>query len=270
VIVTLRVLCRGTWLVLHIAVAFPIMLLCFRRPRPDSRLQRGLFRWWLAGVCRILRVQVVMQGRPQSGGLVVANHVSWLDIPVLASVWHGAFLAKAEVGDWPLIGWLVRHAGTVLIRRRSADSLGRAVGRMCGHMRRGGGVCMFPEGTTTDGRGLRRFQPRLFEAAIAADARVQPVALRYVDADGQRHPVAPFIGDDDFVSHLLRLLRGPPLRAELVFLPPLAVQGKPARALAELARAQVGEAMAGRLCHAADPRMPAIGDAALSESPCAR
>ena len=268
-IVTLRVLCRGTWLALHIAAAFPIMLLFFRRPRPDAHLQGRLFRWWLAGVCRILRVEVVTQGLPQHDGLVVANHVSWLDIPVLASVWNGAFLAKEEVGDWPVIGWLVRHAGTVLIRRGCAASLGRAIGRMTGQLRRGGGICMFPEGTSTDGRGLRRFQPRLFEAAIRADARVQPVALRYFDTDGKLHPVAPFIGDDDFVSHLLRLLRGPALRAELVFLPPLAAPGYAARKLAELTQWQVSEALAGRLCRAAGQAAPQIDDEALAESPCA-
>ncbi len=268
-IVTLRVLGRGAWLALHIAAAFPIMLLCFRRPRPDSRLQRRLFQWWLTGVCRILRVQVAMQGAPQHDGLVVANHVSWLDIPVLASVWHGAFLAKEEVGDWPAIGWLVRHAGTVLIRRGSTASLGRAIGRMTGQLCQGGGICMFPEGTTTDGRGLRRFQPRLFEAAIRADARVQPVALRYFDADGKLHPVAPFIGDDDFVSHLLRLLRGPALRAELVFLPPLAAPGHAARSLAELAQSQVSEVLARRLCCIAGQADLEIDDEALSESRCA-
>lgn len=264
-----RVLCRGTWLALHIAAAFPIMLLCFRRPRPDARLQRGLFQWWLKGVCRILRVQVVKHGEPQTDSLVVANHVSWLDIPVLASVWHGGFLAKEEVGDWPVIGWLVRHAGTVLIRRGCAASLGRAIDRLTERLRQGGGICMFPEGTTTDGRHLRRFQPRLFEAAIRVEARVQPVALRYFDAEGRLHPVAPFIGDDDFVSHLIRLLRGPALRVDLVFLPPLSAQGHAARSLAELTHGQVSEALARRLCCAAGEAVPQIDDAALIEPGCA-
>jgi len=268
VIATLRVLWRGSWLALHIAAAFPIILCWFRRPNPDSRLQRRLFQGWLRGVCRILRVQVVTRGVPQQGGLVVANHVSWLDIPVLASAWHGGFLAKAEVGEWPVIGWLVRHAGTVLIRRGCAESLGRAIDRLSEKLRQGG-VCLFPEGTTTDGREMRRFHPRLFEAAIRAGARVQPVALRYFDADGNLHPVAPFIGDDDFVSHLMRLLRGPALRVELVFLPAIAAEGQVARGLAGLVQARVSEALDRQLACAGEQVDPEVEDESLAESPCA-
>lgn len=265
---SLRVLWRGAWLALHIAAAFPIVLLGFRRPNPDSWLQRRLFQGWLRGVCRILRVRVSVQGAPQPGGLVVANHVSWLDIPVLATAWHGGFLAKAEVGDWPVIGWLVRHAGTVLIRRGCADSLGRAIDRLSGKLRRGG-VCLFPEGTTTNGREMRRFHPRLFTAAIHAGARVQPVALRYFDADGRLHPVAPFIGDDDFVSHLIRLLRGPALRAELVFLSPIAAEGQTARGLAGIAQSRVSEVLERQLACAGEQAAPGIDDGSLAESPCA-
>jgi lyso-ornithine lipid O-acyltransferase len=250
VIVTLRALFRAGWLALHIALAFPLVLLFLRRPRHDSRLQRCVFQWWQRGVCRILNIQVVLRGKPEDSSFVVANHVSWLDIPVLASVWYGAFLSKAEVAEWPVIGWLVRHSGTVMIRRGSAVSLGEAMGRLQRCLSLGGGICMFPEGTTSDGSAVRRFQPRLFEAAVQSDAWVQPVALRYFDADGNLHPRAPFIGDDDFVSHLWRLLHGPAVRVELVFLPRLSVRGHAPRSLAEFAHWQVSEAMARQLGYA--------------------
>jgi lyso-ornithine lipid O-acyltransferase len=268
VILTLRALFRGSWLALHIASAFPLVMMFFRRPRHDSRLQRRLFQWWLRGVRRILNIQVVLQGSPRDDSLVVANHVSWLDIPVLASVWYGAFLSKMEVAEWPVIGWLVRRSGTLLIRRGSVISFNEAVAKLEHQLCLGGGICMFPEGTTTDGSAVRRFQPRLFEAAVQSDAWVQPVALRYFDPDGNLHPRAPFIGDDDFVSHLWRLLRGPALRVELVFLPRLSAHGHAPRSLAEFAQWQISEAMARQLGCAAGHAVPEqmIDDEMLTES----
>lgn len=267
-ILTLRALLRAGWLAMHIALGFPLIVLFFRRPRHDSRMQRRLFQWWQRGVCRILNIQVVLRGKPVDDSFVVANHVSWLDIPVLASVWHGAFLAKVEVASWPLIGWLVRRSGTMLIRRGCAASLDEVVGRLQRRLRHGGGICMFPEGTTTDGQSVRRFQPRLFEAAIRSDAWVQPVALRYFDPDGNLHPNAPFVGDDDFVSHLWRLLLGPAVRIEVVFLPRLSAHGHAPRSLAEFTRWQVREVMRRQLGCTAGHAAPdeAIDDEMLTES----
>jgi 1-acyl-sn-glycerol-3-phosphate acyltransferase len=264
VIATLRAVWRGGWLALHIAAAFPLVVLFFRRPRHDSRLQRRLFQWWHRGVCRILGVQVVLQGSPGDDSLVAANHVSWLDIPVLASVWHGDFLAKAEVADWPVIGSLVRRSGTLLIRRGSPESFRHALAALGRRLHLGGGACIFPEGTTTDGRAVRRFQPRLFEAAARCDAWVQPVALRYFGPDGELHPLAPFIGDDAFLPHLLRLLRGPAIRVEVAFLPRLSARGHAPRSLAEFTQWQVCAAMERQLGSSTGPA--AVDDELLTES----
>lgn len=261
--VTLRALFRGGRLALHIAAAFPMVMLFFRRPRHDSHIQRRLFQWWLRGVCRILQVRVVLQGHPQDDSLVVANHVSWLDIPVLASVWSGAFLSKEEVAGWPVFGALVRHSGTLLVRRGCQASFDEAVASMQRRLSLGGGVCMFPEGTTTDGRTVLRFRSRLFTAAVNAGAQVQPVALRYFDADGNLHPRVPFIGDDDFIPHLLRLLRGPEVRVEVVFLPRLSARGHASRTLAEFTRWQVCTAMDEQLGPAT--ASPMTNDESLTE-----
>lgn len=228
---------------MHVFAGFLMIFLFFRRKGCDTPMKRLLFQWWLKNVCRILKINVVVRGTPSDESFVVANHVSWLDIPVLASVWHGDFLAKEEIGAWPLLGWMVRHSGTILIRRGCFASFHYVVGRLQQRLRHGRGMCIFPEGTTTDGRSLRRFHPRLFEAAIHTDAWVQPVALRYFDPDGNLHPCAPFIGDDDFISHLVRLLRGPVLNAEVIFLPRLAARGHAAKSLADFAQWQVSEVL---------------------------
>lgn len=234
-----RPLIRGARLTAHILIALPLAILFFHRPRHGSRIQRSLFQWWLRGVCRILRVRIVVRGTPADGSLLAANHISWLDIPALASVWYGTFLSKAEVAKWPVIGWLVRRSGTLLIRRGSVDSLHRATDAIRHRLERGDGICIFPEGTTTNGRSVRRFRPRLFESAIRAGAPVQPVALRYLGPDGRRHPHAPFIGEDAFLPHLLRLLRGPAITVEVTCLPPLRPDGHTAAGLAVQAHRRV-------------------------------
>lgn len=267
-IATLVALFRAGWLATHIVLGFPLIVLFFRRPRHDSRLQRRVFQWWQRGVCRILNIQVVLRGKPVDDSFVVANHVSWLDIPVLGSVWSGAFLAKVEVADWPVIGWLVRHSGTLMIRRGSVTSFNETLARVQHRLRLGGGICIFPEGTTTDGSAVRRFQPRLFKAAVQSNAWVQPVALRYFDPDGNLHPVAPFLGEDGFVPHLWRLLCGPAVRVELVFLPRLSAHGHAPRSLAEFAQWQVSEAMTRQLGCASGHAVPGevIDDEMLTES----
>lgn len=235
----LRLALRGTRLAIHLLVAIPLAALFFRRPRHDSRIQQRLFQWWLGGVCRILGLEVKVRGTPQNGGLVVANHISWLDIPVLASLWYGTFLSKAEVAEWPLIGWLLKRSGTMLIRRGSIASLHETTDRLQRRLYEGGGICLFPEGTTTNGHSVRRFRPRLFEAAIESPPPVQPVALRYLDPDGDPHPAAPFIGEEEFLSHLLRLLRGPSICVEVTFLPCLRTSGHTAKSLAESAHRKI-------------------------------
>lgn len=174
---------------------------------------------WCRVLCRILGLRLTVYGDPLLGrALLVANHVSWLDILCIAAVCPTHFLAKQEVAGWPLIGWLCRRAGTAFIRRGDERGARDAAERLTWRLRRRGGrVLVFPEGTSTDGRGVRRFFPRLFQAAIRARCPVQALALRYPHAAGV-HPAVPFVGDDAFVAHLWRVLGAGGLHAELHFL----------------------------------------------------
>jgi 1-acyl-sn-glycerol-3-phosphate acyltransferase len=183
-----------------------------RRPAVALTRQR-LVRWWYRTACRIIGIRVQQIGDfPDMPALIVSNHVSWLDIPVIGSAVDTHFLSKAEVRDWPLIGWLAQQVGTLFIRRGANQTASLAM-QMGEHLRHGSRVLVFPEGTTSDGQQVRHFFPRLFSAALHHQVPIVPVSLCYHEAAGNR--VAPFIDDDTFLHHFLRVVRTPGLKVTL-------------------------------------------------------
>lgn len=174
------------------------------------------------------------------GALVVANHVSWLDIPLLAAGRPGRSLAKTEVRRWPVLGPLVAWGGTVFLDRDRLRTLPDTVAAVAEVLRSGHPVIVFPEGSTWCGRESGRFRPALFQAAVEAGAFVQPVTIRYRLADGRPTSAPAFIGDDGLLTSLARVVAVRGLVAEVTFLPPIPPPGpQPTRAGArrELARA---------------------------------
>lgn len=173
--------------------------------------------WWSRRLCRILGVRLQARGTAHDGAtLFVANHISWLDIFCIAAVCPTHFLAKQDVAVWPLFGWLCRRAGTAFIRRGGNNGAGEATEQLVWRLRQGERVLVFPEGTSTTGETVRRFYPRLFQVALLARCPVQAIALRYPHPQGV-NPVVPFIGDDELLPHLWRLLGEPITRVELYF-----------------------------------------------------
>ncbi|MFJ9841444.1 lysophospholipid acyltransferase family protein [Kitasatospora sp. NPDC101155] len=174
------------------------------------------------------------------GALVVANHVSWLDIPLLAAGRPGRSLAKTEVRQWPVLGHLVAWGGTVFLDRDRLRALPDTVATVAEVLRSGHPVIVFPEGSTWCGRESGRFRPALFQAAVEAGASVQPVTIRYRLADGRPTSAPAFVGDDGLLTSLARVVAVRGLVADVTFLPPIPPPGpQPTRAGArrELARA---------------------------------
>lgn len=242
----LRAVFRGIWLAAHLLAGMALVLLMAldftRRLRPEP-----LTRWWNAGLLRVLGVRVVVRGRPIAGAqLLVCNHVSWVDISVIAAHNLSRFVSKAEVQDWPVAGWLASAAGSFYIRR-GAGGTKQLIQAMAAHLRQGGAVTLFPEGTTSDGDGLLRFQPRLFAAAIEADCPVQPAALRYSRAANGEN-IAAYIGDQSLVDNLRRLLLERELTVELSYCEPVRPQpGQDRAGLAQAAQAAICAVVAPHL-----------------------
>ena len=222
IVSTLRFLLRSLRVVNHLAFA---LLLCAiinldftGRVDADDWARR-----WLRRLMRIMGIRFVVQGEPAPGGqMIVCNHVSWLDIPLVGAALTSRFVAKSDIQHWPLIGFIARAIGTFFIRRGAGGSK-PLLEKLKPHLATGGSVVIFPEGTTTNGHSVLPFHPRLFQAALDCQAPVQPVALRYGLTD-KGDDIAPFIGDDTLFAHVVRLLRAPGLTAELIYCAPLLTQ----------------------------------------------
>lgn len=198
----------------------------------------AIIRGWNRGVSRILKLRLSVTGRPDpAAGLTVANHISWLDIIALGAIKPLVFVAKEEVAHWPVMGALARGIGTLFIRRGDPEQAAVTLEAMTWQLRRGVNLVLFPEGTTTRGDQVLRFHGKLLLPAQLAGANVQAVALRY---RGPAAEVAPFIGDDAFLPHLLRVLALPFVELELHFCPALPV-GLRRDQLARTTRRQIEE-----------------------------
>jgi len=175
--------------------------------------------------------------------MVVANHVSWLDIFVVHSLYPSHFVAKAEIRSWPLAGWLAEKAGTVFIARGNRRDLRHIFKGLVHSLENGQRVAFFPEGTTAAQGALLPFHANLFEAAIDARAMVQPFALAYRDASGASHPSVDFIGETSFVQSIMWILNGPRVHARLTALPPVDGTGAHRRELAETTHKAIAAAL---------------------------
>lgn len=207
-----------------------------------------LVKRWSVKLLLICRVQVSVQGA-QSGldaarALIVANHVSWIDIFVINSLLPCRFVAKADIRDWPLAGWLCHKAGTIFIARGRLRDVRLIFESLVASLQAGEHVAFFPEGTTAAQGTLLPFHANLFEAAIDAQVPVQPFALRYLDARGGLHAAADFIGDMTFAQSVMLILRSEAMLAELVVVPAIASTGAHRRELALATSAAIGTALA--------------------------
>jgi len=227
---------RALRLVLHLAVglllALAVLLLRSRIPRDR------LSRWWLSVLLDVFNVEVDVRGTPSAqASILVANHISWLDIPVIAAQEQTRFVAKSDIRDWPIVGWLTTAAGSFYIRR-GGNVTAALQSRIEPYLNNGGRLLFFPEGTTTDGHDVGRFHARLFGLATETGRSIQPIALRYgKGVDGSA--VAPYVGDDTLFWHILRLLREPVLRVEVDYCSPISIGNRDRKTLAGLAQAQI-------------------------------
>lgn len=196
---------------------------------------------WAAKMLDVTGIQLRVTGQPADGPvLLVANHISWLDILVMHAARHCRFVSKSEVKHWPLIGTLSTGAGTLYIERESRRDAMRVVHRMAESLRAGDVVAVFPEGTTGDGGELLPFHGNLIQAAISVNAPAQPVALKFVDsATGGQARGPSFVGDETLLGSIWRTLASDTIVAEVRFGQPQHYEGRDRRTWAGELRAEV-------------------------------
>ncbi len=185
-------------------------------------LRNTIVTAWFRWLARILRLRPRVVGEPAAApALVVANHVSWVDIISLAQVLPGSFVAKAEIARWPLVGWLCMAADTLFIKRGDRHSAERIGQEIAAKLDQGRRVFIFPEGTSTDGSLVKPFRRRLYRPASLSHVPVQAVALLYPAPDGKIDPAILYTGNDTFPQSLGRVLGAPCFDLEIIFCPAL-------------------------------------------------
>jgi 1-acyl-sn-glycerol-3-phosphate acyltransferase len=191
---------------------------------PRSRLARHLERSFFAIIARGFSLEIACEGRARPHALFVANHISWADIPVLAAVLDADFVAKSDIRDWPVIGWLARRYDPVFVERERRGRSGAHAEAMRARLAKRRSIILCPEGTTSVGTTILPFRTSLFAAADSASV-IQPVLVQYLDPDGfalspERQREVAWIDDDELLGGAVRFARER-TRVRLVFLEPI-------------------------------------------------
>ena len=239
---------RLTRLGLHIGYALGIACVYPAwRPAWQSRFRQR----WARGVLQLLNVRYAEQGTsfhaPDAGSLLVANHISWLDIFVINAAMPAHFVAKSEVGTWPVLGWLVQRSGTLFVRRDRRSDAVQVNGRITRLLQRGESVAVFAQGTSTDATQPVQFHAALLQSAIDAETRLHPLAVYYHDAHGRRLAATDFVGETSFLQSLWRIACTPRIDVTLTRLPAMDCAGQHRRTIA----AQAQQAVNARLMQCA-------------------
>lgn len=211
------------WFVIWIHVLYGIWILLFIFPFISDNPRKAYIQHWSSRLLQIfgIELQVINSNfLPTSTYLLSSNHISWMDIHAINAFRPIRFVAKSEVEKWPIFGWMAKQLGTVFIKRNSTKHAHQVVNEMSGVLKCES-ICIFPEGTSTNGETVRPFKSNLFESVIVADVSVCSLAIRYRSKHtGERSEAAAFIGDMGLLESMSNLLKNRDLVAELTFFPP--------------------------------------------------
>ncbi len=213
-----------SWSRIGVHVLRGMCTLCFVFPWIDVQSKKRHIQKWSAHLLAIFEIELKVYGGqllPKTPYLLVANHISWLDIHAINSYRPLRFVAKSEVAGWPIFGWMAKQLDTVFVQRESARHARAVVGEIARVLQKDS-ICIFPEGTSSLGNMVLPFRPNLFEAALVAQVPVYPLAIRYVSrVTGEKTTIPAFVGDMGLLESMVQVLKNPRLGVELHFLPPI-------------------------------------------------
>jgi 1-acyl-sn-glycerol-3-phosphate acyltransferase len=228
---------------LRIALAFArgAWIVARRFPALDATQKHQEVQRWAQQVLAILEIPVQTNMPAPSGftGLVVCNHLSWLDVLVLQSLMPVVFVAKSEVRRWPVVGYLAQAAATIFVDRSSARSAHAMVKDSAAAIAQGHAVVAFPEGTSSDGSRLGAFHANIFECAVQAACPVQLLTLQYRDPTGASATAAHFTGDMTLLASLTSVTGTSCIRAQVHLGECLSAAGQSRKTLAQQAHAKM-------------------------------
>lgn len=245
-------------LALHLTAGAAVALLLF--PVLAARHRERLRQRWSRQLLAVLGIDLVCEGtNPPPHSLIVANHISWVDIFAINALAPAAFISKAEVRTWPLIGWLAARNDTVFLRRGSRGHARAVNHEIATLLTEGARIALFPEGTTTDGSHTLGFHAALMQPAIAAGCPIVPVAIRYQDARGARSAIAAYAGDTTLWRSIRDIAGARGLELKLVGCRPIAAAQADRKRLAHQAHRAICEVLGQEV---SAPVLPALEQAA--------
>ncbi len=238
---------RLVWLGLHFILGLSLLLIYrirwgkqwFYTVQGAQATQR-----WMQQGCRILNLNIHVKGEVAADStILVANHISWLDIVAIAAVTPVTFVSKLDLKHWPIVGVLAKFSGTVFIKRGSLFSMHETLNNLVNVLNLGRKTIFFPEGTTTTGVGVNKFHSGLFETAYTANCAVQPIAIRYFREGKADRDIAPYVDDDHFLMHLWRLLVERKISLQLDFLKEIPAKKHSRRELAQTCQQRISNVL---------------------------
>ncbi len=239
-------LVRSARVSIHIVGGLATTVLVF--PWIGAPKKRMLIRNWCRQFLHMLEIEAHVHWRHAEGlsgnVLIVANHISWLDIFVLNALEPARFVAKADLRHWPVVGRLIANVGTLFIereRRRDTHTVNR---HTVDALARGELVAVFPEGTTSDGTGLLKFHSSLLQSIVDAGGRMQPIAIRYRTTDDLHCAAPAYVGELSLIGSFWQVTGERRIRAELHLMAPVAAQTRHRRDLSRAAEEAIRTVLA--------------------------
>ena len=234
---TIRLVLHALAAVFYCGVVYPFI--------SQTAKDRYVRRWSsklmaIAGVA----IRINYPERIAARALIVANHISWLDIFLIYAHFNGHFIAKSTMANWPIMGYLGKKVGTLYLDRSSGRNLKQILGKLVGNLNAEERCIFFPEGTTAKQGEMLPFHPNLFEGAIQVNLPIQPFAIRYLMPDGTYADAVDFTGEMTMQESMKRIFSTDGITAELTLLPTINPEGKNRRELAQETRAAIQSTLA--------------------------
>lgn len=217
------------WIAIAIHVLYGVITLSFIFPFAVEKNKKIHIQQWSRRLLVILGIELLIKNSevlPRRSYLLSSNHISWVDIHAINAFKPIRFVAKSEVKNWPIFGWMAKQLGTIFIKRSSSRHAHFVVNEMSGILK-SQSICIFPEGTSSTGEHVLAFKPNLFESAVMADVPVYSLAIRYLSkANGKRTEITAFIGGMGLLESMENILKSRNLVVELTFIAPPAMSSR--------------------------------------------
>ena len=228
-----------------LVLPFVILFIAISQKSKNRNLNKRVLNSWSRLLCAICGLRLISKGKKHNNPvLIVANHVSWIDIPVIHSFKLAGFVAKAEISKWPILGWIVKSGETLFIARGKHESRKKVLQLIDARLNQGRSIALFPEGKATDGEYLAPFHRQLMQAAVETQVPIQAIAIKYINKDGSRNKSIGFKEEETFIDNVFRILSLPSCTVELNFCDAIETKEMSARETARITHAQVAKVLA--------------------------